>query len=349
MQRLAILLMLSVCVLPGWAQYSFDFTHKKVNYNYENKLRFEWTMIQERWDIFTSARSSFRLIGETQAFATWIAKSIDEIALEAQEGRAMDIYFYPYGSLFKLDVFKDTRPVSFVFDGDKAVFTGLHKINIKSERIAGISIFFDDPQDLALIGSIDFASLEAEIYSDLFVRKVLPRKERNRAHEYVFYQSADEMYHVGSIKLKSKRVVSFNPAVGMDVSIGRLGIGLSHQLSLSNFVINQMGESRERFRISLVGSLSIMEDISHVRIGLQALTPDIFPFINNYSASGLEMGLTLRDNFNNDVIPGLYISFVHVYKRFRFNFDIQNHYRNPETVDDWLNITLRAAYLISGR
>lgn len=279
-----------------------------IQYIYRNKLRIEWPLDFSAW----RSVNYFRVMEETEQFLPFILQHVGLIKDASIKDGPLDIQIFDFYSLRKIQISPSKDPVAHLFQGDLLIFQGKHKMEIITKNYMPIRIYFDDPQDLALLQSLSIAEIRKILTEELLDKKKTSSSDLYYSHQIIYIQPYQEVVRSGFIKHRREHNLNFGTAWGAGVWDGYLALSGLMELFLSRRHIHINGLARESRKFGLQSTLSIMQNYAAFTYGISLLN-NMAGLKQAYKFGGLGFGYTTQAFVgvpNTRIEDGLYVRVI---------------------------------------
>lgn len=276
----------------------------KINYTYENTLRFQWKIGIDR------GLKKYNSITNTKELVGIILNNVEEIKAEASV--PLDINIFNYGSITKVEIHKSTRPVIYNYKDSLLLFTGLHVINYSKIGQSTIQVYFDNPEDLKELSNINFDSIFSKITDDINKKKVI-KKDSVKITELMFTEFNKKIQYAGTIGNSYMHKYTTDVIVGSVFnSDGSLGMSLPLSLSRHNYQFDQTGKTKLISVLSFDFGSTYQQDFRTESYGVSFKgNLSFFGNTNSISLFGLGVGIiNIDDKVEDKSNSGIYFSWI---------------------------------------
>jgi hypothetical protein len=312
-----------------------------INYNFENKLKFEWPSNYHAW----TKDGYYKSILQTQKFTSTILNNIKEIQYESKSGDPLDINIFFNDQKTQMDIRKNLRPVTYQYKDSMLLFTGLHVMHLTSPDQHPIRIYFDDVNALNDLKDMSFIGIYDGISQDLNQRKILSKKDIRQSKEIMYEQNGDEMVQNGIIKENANYRYGLGVVLGGIIAPGDLGVTGMTDFSRIKYTLTNLGQTIIKSKTSLSLGYSFLGNNDITTIGASYMTTPLNPrFQEEIKLVGFGMGLINMSTLKGEQSrTGGYFSInlekKHIFLSQSFNIPFE---KNP--LVDWSYLTLMAGY-----
>ncbi len=295
-----------------------------INYNYENKLRFEWPVNFQSW----KKSGYYKSILYTQKYIKIIQNNLEEISFEAKTGDPLHLKIYQNGQKTHLDIAKSNRPVSYQYKDSLLLFTGLHVIELISPDQEAILLYFDKAEDLKLMEGISFDKIYEGIQIDLNKRKIFSNRDLRAATEILYQQKGEDLVNTGIQKENANFRYGLGVVLGGIVAPGDVGITSLTDFSRIKYTINSFGQSQIKSKTSFNLGYNLLGKNDMITLGFSYVAKPINPrFHEHIKFLGIGLGMVANSQGTSSK-TGAYLSFIleknHFYLNQSFNVPLQN-------------------------
>lgn len=311
-----------------------------LNFNYDNKVRFEWPLgPPQLFNNYLSINS----VGRTGDFVEILLNNIEEITYETKNDQPLDIDLVVLKNTAQMHIYRNKRPVTYHYKEDQLLFHGFHRIRLSAAGEMDIFIYFDDVEDLNSLRELNYSQLQSEIKHKITKEKVLERSAIHNSTDIFFTQADEELLYTGNLGYTSRNNFLVNISAGPGLYEERLGISLGLELLLNRFAVNNYGQNFTRGKAGLEISNTIFSNFNYTYIGFLGLTTPIHRRQNKKSILvGAGIGVWNRYSFNTEnSLDGYYFSWIAEHDFIRMRLDHHIPFRSgTEEV-----FSLRVAYM----
>lgn len=346
MYTLRILLPYLCCFISFYhlsAQVEQSKNSTVINYNYQNKLRFEWPVTYS----YFSQKTYYDRILKTPEFTDVILSYLEEIRYEANTNQPLDIVLVQMNQTIQMHIYRNIRPVTYHSKDTSLLFHGLHRFRIVSAGEQDMYIYFDQVDDLLLLKKINFVDLHYNLKS----RKYVSRYQLVRSTDLFFSDISGELLYTGKLGFKTKKVFTPNVLVGASVGPDRLGVSLGTEIGVANFAVYPYGQTFVRSKYGFHTSLYWFNQFRSSKMGLFYMQKPVISSKKNMPMVGFGAGIvggTEGPIYNQELNPdriGFYFSFMFEWENIRLNLDFNQAMDKKLSNDIWVPVQLSLFYV----
>ena len=310
-----------------------------LNFNYDNKVRFEWPLGAPQLFNYLSINS----VARTSDFVEVLLNNIDEITYETKIDQPLDIDLVKLKNTAQMHIYRNKRPVTYHYKEDKLLFHGFHRIRLSEAGEMDIFIYFDDVEKLNSLRDLNYLELQSEIEHKITKEKVVKRSDINNATDLFFTHADDELLYTGNLGYTSRSSFLVNVIAGPGLYEERLGVNFGVEFLLNRFAVNNYGQNFTKGKAGLELSNTLFNNFNYTYVGLLGLTTPVHRRQNKKSIlMGAGFGIWNKYNIETEnSIDGFYFSWIveHNFIRMRFDHHIPFRSRTDEV------FSLRVAYM----
>lgn len=346
MVTLRIIFSLLFCII----QYSFLSAQVEqpknstvINYNYQNKLRFEWPVTYS----YFNQETYYNRILKTTEFTEVILSYLEEIRYEANTNQPLDIVLVQLNQTIQMHIYRNIRPVTYHTKDTSLLFHGLHRFRIVSAGEQDMFIYFDQVDDLFLLKKINFV----DIHYNLKSRKYISRYQIVTSTDLFFSDISGELVYTGELGFKTKKVFTPNVLVGASVGPDRLGVSLGTEIGVTNYAVYPYGQTFVRSKYGFHVSVHWFDQFRSTKMGLFWMQKPVISSKKNMPMVGFGAGIVggtegplYNPELNTDRL-GSYFSLMFEWENVRLNFDTNTTLDKKPSSDIWVPVQLTLFYV----
>lgn len=346
MVTLRILFSLLFCII----QYNFLSAQVEqsknstvINYNYQNKLRFEWPVTYS----YFSQKTYYDRILKTPEFTDVILSYLEEIRYEANTNQPLDIVLVQMNQTVQMHIYRNIRPVTYHTKDTSLLFHGLHRFRIVSAGEQDMFIYFDEVGDLLLLKKINFV----DIHYNLKSQKYVSRYQLVRSTDLFFSDISGDLVYTGKLGFKTKKVFTPNVLVGASVGPDRLGVSLGTEIGVANYAVYPYGQTFVRSKYGFHVSVYWFDQFRSTKMGLFYMQKPVISSKKNMPMVGFGAGIVggtegplYNPELNTDRL-GFYFSLMYEWENIRLNLDFNQAIDKKSSSDVWVPVQLSLYYV----